>query len=123
MKLGHRVVAVDRDISKLGQLAGHAGVEAVQADLESGKRWPLEGRSFAGIVVTDYLWRPLFPRILESLEPRGVLIYETFAEGQERLGRPRRPEFLLKPGELLHVFAGALVVMAYEHGQVAEPEP
>lgn len=116
---GHPVTAVDRDTAAL---AHEPGVTIVQADLEDGSPWPLAGRTFAGIVVTNYLHRPLFPRLLESLLPGGVLLYETFARGNEQFGRPRNPDFLLKPGELLEAFA-ALTVVAYEHGRVESPRP
>ena len=92
------------------------------ADLEGGP-WPFEGQRFAGIVVANYLHRPLFPRLLESLGPGGVLIYETFAVGNERYGRPSNPDFLLRPGELLDVVRGRLRVLAYEDLTVSEPKP
>lgn len=117
----HPVVALDRDISAIADLADRAGVEIVQADLEDGA-WPLDGRRFAAIVVTNYLHRPLFPRLLAALEPDGVLIYETFAVGNERFGRPRNPDFLLAPGELLRITAAKLRVVAYEHGEVSRPK-
>ena len=99
-QLGYRVSAVDRDEHALASLAGVPGIEAKAADLERGT-WPYPGQRFAGIVVANYLYRPLFPRLLESLETGGVLIYETFARGNERYGRPSNPQFLLQPGELL----------------------
>ena len=80
-------------------------------------------RRFDGIVVTNYLHRPLLPRLVESLAPGGVLIYETFAKGNEKLGRPRNPEFLLNPAELLDAFAPRLTIMAYEHAIEEEPTP
>ena len=109
---GHPVTALDRDISQaqLGQ-----GADLVEADLENGSPWPLADRRFAAVVVTNYLWRPLFPRILESLEPDGVLIYETFALGNEAYGRPRNPNHLLERGELLRLTQG-LTVTAFEDG-------
>lgn len=120
---GHPVVALDRDLSGLGDLAAAPGVEAVTADLEAGAPWPLAGRAFAGIVVANYLHRPLFADIRAALAPGGVLIYETFAAGNEALGRPRNPDFLLRPGELLEVARGALTVIAYEQGRVETPRP
>ena len=117
----HPVVALDRDVSAIADLADRAGAEIVQADLEDGA-WPLDGRRFAAIVVTNYLHRPLFPRLLAALEPHGVLIYETFAVGNERFGRPRNPDFLLAPGELLRITAATLRVVAYEHGEVSRPK-
>ncbi|MDQ7249064.1 class I SAM-dependent methyltransferase [Dongia sedimenti] len=122
--LGYAVVAVDRDISGLADLAGDAQVEVITADLEGGAPWPLGTRRFAGIVVTNYLHRPLFPEIAAALQPGGVLIYETFGLGNERFGRPSNPDFLLQPGELLgFAQADGLVVRAYHCGEVAEPRP
>jgi SAM-dependent methyltransferase len=115
---GHRVVAVDRDTRALASVAGHPDLEVVQADLESGS-WPFEGRRFAGVVVTNYLHRPLLPALVASVA--GVLLYETFAVGQERFGRPRDPEFLLRPHELLDAVRGELRVVAYE--DVLTPRP
>ena len=119
---GHPVEAVDRDAAALAGLAGIAGPTARCADLESGA-WPYAGQSFAGIVVTNYLHRPLFPHLLAALAPGGVLIYETFAAGNENYGRPANPDFLLRPGELLEVVHGRLRVIAYEDLFVSEPRP
>ena len=119
---GFRVCAVDRDPQALGALVEMAGVAVRLADLELGA-WPLEGMKFDGVVVTCYLHRPLFPRILEALSPAGVLIYETFAAGNERFGRPSNPDFLLRPGELLEVVRGRLRVAAYEDLEVTTPRP
>jgi SAM-dependent methyltransferase len=92
------------------------------ADLESGP-WPYAGEHFAAIVVVNYLHRPLFPHLLASLAPDGVLIYETFAAGNERYGWPSNPDFLLQPGELLQVAHGRLEVIAYENLTVEVPRP
>lgn len=116
---GCRVTAVDRDAEALEPL--HALAEVQVADLEQGP-WPLPGRRFDAVVVTHYLWRPLWPALLESLAPRGWLLYETFAAGQESVGRPSNPDFLLRPGELLDVVRGTLRVVAYEDGFLAEPD-
>jgi hypothetical protein len=110
---------VDRDAVALAPLAGLG--ELIVADLEAGP-WPLAGRRFDAVVVTHYLWRPLLPRIAEALADEGVLIYETFAQGQQEIGRPSRAEFLLAPGELLTAFAG-LRVVAFEDGFERPPEP
>lgn len=115
---GHPVTALDRDLT--GFESGGFTIETIESDIENG-RWPLDSHRFAGVVVTNYLHRPLLPTIAASLERGGVLIYQTFAAGNERLGRPRNPDFLLKPGELLEAFAGTLTVVAYEHGEVREP--
>jgi SAM-dependent methyltransferase len=120
--LGFRVCAVDRDSQALGTLGGIAGVTVQPADLEHDP-WPLQGLKFDGVVVTNYLHRPLFPRILDALAPAGVLIYETFTAGNERFGKPSNPDFLLRPGELLDVARGRLRVVAYEDLEVTVPKP
>jgi SAM-dependent methyltransferase len=112
-----RVTAVDRDVQALAPLSTIA--ETVVADLEAGP-WPLPGRRFDAVLVTNYLWRPLFPALRTALADGGLLIYETFARGQEAYGRPSRPEFLLAPGELLAAAAG-LHVLAYEDGLLDGP--
>jgi SAM-dependent methyltransferase len=94
--------------------------EIIVADIEGGP-WPLAGRRFDAVVVTNYLWRPLLARIVDSVADGGTLIYETFADGQQTVGRPSRPDFLLQPGELLAACAG-LRVVAYEHGFMADPD-
>jgi SAM-dependent methyltransferase len=119
---GHPVEAVDRDPALLARLAGIPGISTSCADLEGGQ-WPYPGDRFAGIVVANYLHRPLFPNLLAALATGGVLIYETFAAGNERYGRPSNPAFLLKPGELLDVVHGRLRVIAYEDLEVSEPRP
>jgi SAM-dependent methyltransferase len=120
--LGYHVTALDRDVSRLQDLAGQ-GVEVMAADLEDGSPWPLGAREFDGIVVTNYLHRPLFPHLASALAAGGVLIYETFGIGNERFGKPNNPNFLLRPGELLE-FAAAhgLQVLAYTCGEVAMPK-
>ncbi len=120
--LGHRVLAVDRDVEALAALAGTAGIETRVADLENAA-WPLGERRFGAVVVTNYLHRPLFPRIVAAIAGNGVLIYETFAAGNERFGKPSNPDFLLRPGELLDVVAGKFRVIAYEELQIGEPKP
>lgn len=117
---GHPVEAVDRDPALLGRLAGVAGVTARVADLEAGQ-WPYVGETFAGVVVTNYLHRPLVPVLLDALGFGGVLIYETFASGNERYGRPSNPAYLLQPGELLEAARNRLRVIAYEDVVVSEP--
>ncbi|MGQ9365465.1 class I SAM-dependent methyltransferase [Azospirillum sp. ST 5-10] len=120
---GHPVTGVDRDLAGVADLAGAPGIELLAADLEDGSPWPLAGRRFAGIVVANYLHRPLFPHLIAALAPGGALLYETFAAGNERFGRPANPAFLLRPGELLEAVAGRLQVVAYEHGVVDRPRP
>ena len=123
LDLGHLVTALDKDIGAVSALAPRPSLEIIAADLEDGSPWPLTGRRFAGIVVTNYLHRPLFPAILEGLEENGILIYETFAVGNERFGRPRNPDHLLREGELLEVVRGHCAVIAYEHVEIQEPRP
>ena len=117
---GFAVRAVDCDVSALLPLAGPS-CEIIETDLESGAGWPLGG-GYDGIVVTNYLHRPLLRAIGQALAPGGVVIYETFAVGNERFGRPQNPDFLLRPGELLSAFA-ALTIVAFEQGLVTEPRP
>jgi len=119
---GYRVTAADIDVSGLADLAGHPGIEIVKTDLETGA-WPFAPASFAGIVVTNYLHRPLFKVLPATLAPGGLLIIETFGAGNERYGRPRNPDFLLAPGELLSAFGTGLQVVAYEHGVERVPRP
>ena len=90
------------------------------ADIEGGP-WPLAGRQFDALVVTNYLWRPLMPTLLASIAPGGVLMYETFAAGNETVGKPSRPDFLLQPGELLRATEG-LRTVAYEDGFETSPD-
>lgn len=117
---GFSVCAADRDVSALLAFADPL-CEVRQIDLETGAAWPL-GHGWDGIIVTNYLHRPLFPGIESALAPVGALIYETFAIGNERLGRPRNPDFLLRPGELLAAFP-RLTVVAFEQGEVTSPRP
>jgi SAM-dependent methyltransferase len=121
-QLGHAVEAVDRDAAALATLTGVDGIATCAADLENGQ-WPYADVRFAGIVVANYLHRPLLPRLIEALARGGVLIYETFAAGNERYGRPRNPDFLLQPGELLEVVRGRLRVVAYEDVFTERPRP
>jgi SAM-dependent methyltransferase len=121
--LGHAVTAVDRDAEAISGLAGVAGIRAVQLDLE-GDDWPLAGRQFAGIVVTNYLWRARLPDLLALLAPGGVLIYETFMLGNEAYGKPSNPDFLLRPGELREIAkAAGLREIDFVEGFVDSPKP
>ncbi len=114
---GARVVAVDRDASLVAGLATVANVETRCVDLEAGS-WPLRDARFDAIVVTNYLHRPSLQHLRAALAPGGVLLYETFARGNERYGRPSNPAFLLEPGELLAAFGRDLVVLGFEQGEV-----
>ena len=115
---GHRVCGVDRSPEAVA--ASGAFGETVLADIEQGP-WPFADRRFDTVVVTHYLWRPRLPDIVAALAPGGVLLYETFAAGNETVGKPSRPDFLLQAGELLAACAG-LRVVAYEDGFLADPE-
>ena len=118
---GCRVMAVDLNIEGLADVAEHPALALLEVDLENGP-WPLGNAEFDAVVITNYLWRPLFPRIRDAVSPDGVLIYETFAEGNERFGKPSNPDFLLKEGELMDWFSD-WDVRGYEHGEVEEPRP
>lgn len=120
--LGYQVEAVDQDAEALASLAGATGIHTHAADLEGGP-WPYGSRTFAGIVVTNFLWRPLLPQLLSVLEPGGVLIYETFMVGNEVFRSPTNPAYLLRPGELLEVVKGRLAVVAFEQGEIARDPP
>jgi len=115
---GHKVTAVDRDVSRLPD---RAGIEKVQTDLEDGIPWPLADRTFGAAIVTNYLHRPLMPSLLAAIAPGGVLLYETFMVGNERFGKPSNPAFLLKDGELLELVHGKFSVVAYEARLISEP--
>jgi len=133
---GYAAVGVDIDSRGVADLAGPPAAPTaaprliVRADLERPALasdpvpgWPFAEGRFAGVVVTNYLWRPLFDRLIAALAPGGFLLYETFARGNERLGRPATPAHLLAPGELLDRVAGRLAVVAFEQGEVALPRP
>ena len=121
-ELGYSVIAVDQDISKIDSIASER-ITAEQWDLEL-QTWPLEGRQFEGIVATNYLYRPHLDQLPQMLSPGGVLIYETFAQGNEAFGKPSNPNFLLKAGELLALAAShGLKIIAYEDIYQASPKP
>lgn len=121
---GHRVTAVDRVTDDLEALestlseADRQRLEIVSSDLENGSPWPFQGRRFEAVIVVNYLHRPLFETILSALTPDGVLLYDTFAIGNEAFGKPSNPDFLLRPGELLEMVRGRLDAVAYEHGRI-----
>lgn len=121
--LGYRVTAVDRDAEAIAELAAaQAGIHTQVLDLELGT-WPFASAGFEAVVVTNYLHRPRFAALLDLLSPEGVLIYETFMSGNEALGRPANPEFLLRPGELLERVRDRLTVIAFEQGRIERPKP
>jgi SAM-dependent methyltransferase len=117
---GYSVVGVDRDEAALQASKDLAAVELRCADIEAGP-WPFPPGEFDGVVVTNYLHRPLFGNLVGALRPGGVLIYETFALGNERYGRPTNPDFLLRPGELLHSLE-PLTIAAFEEGLISAPK-
>jgi SAM-dependent methyltransferase len=125
-QLGYSITSVDLDVAKLRARESldpsPTPIEIVEADLE-GSAWPFADRMFDGIVVVNYLHRPHIPLLIDALAPGGALLFDTFAVGNERYGRPRNPAYLLAPGELLRAFGAALDVVAYADGLVAEPGP
>ncbi len=114
---GMRVLAIDRDGDALASLRDFANVETRVVDLE-GVDWPLGKEKFDAIVVVNYLHRPLFEHLLTALNDAGVLLYETFATGNELFGRPRNPDFLLRPSELLQLVGDRLTIVAFEQGRI-----
>jgi SAM-dependent methyltransferase len=114
----YRVTALDRDV---GAFEAMPDIELVRHDLETGAPFPLKDRRFDGIIVTNYLWRPLLSLLPDLLAPSGALLYETFARGNERFGKPSNPDFLLTPGELLDAARPSLRVVAYEDVEIEEP--
>ncbi|HIG42986.1 MAG TPA: class I SAM-dependent methyltransferase [Gammaproteobacteria bacterium] len=128
LSAGYRVTAVDINVSGIEDLAADPRCKIVQADLEtSPTRWPFEvnmdGSGFDGILVSNYLHRPLFPYLVDSLAPGGVLIYQTFMLGNEKYGKPGNPDFLLCENELMEVFGTSLEVMEFHQGYVDDPRP
>lgn len=119
---GHVVISVDKDVSHLTQIE-NPRLSVTQLDLEVSQSWPFKSGAFAGVVVTNYLHRPLFPHIIKALAVGGFLIYETFARGNEEFGKPTNPDYLLEPGELIQVTLGCLHIVAYEDLTVEEPNP
>lgn len=123
LSLGYRVVCLDRDITAVADLASDERVELIACDLEDGRPWPLADRRFDGVVVTNYLHRPLMKHLVGAVAPGGALIYETFADGNQAFGQPRNPDFLLKREELLIFCRPELRVVAFEDLLVTEPRP
>lgn len=120
---GHAVTAIDRDVAQCEISGDRDGFTLVGADLEDGSPWPFLGTRFGGVVVANYLNRPLLPALIDAVEPGGVLIYETYAKGNENFGRPRNPKHLLDPGEILEVVRGKLWVTAFEDFERPPPKP
>lgn len=121
LDLGLTATGVDRDVDGLADLAGRPGVEIIKVDLEQGAAFPFAGQRFEAVVVTNYLWRPILAAVIGAVADDGILLYETFAVGHERLGRPSNPDFLLKPNELLDMVHGRLFIAAFEDGMVEGP--
>ena len=123
LQQGHKAVLIDRNTDALSDLTENSAAEIITFDMETdtspfGADGPLHGRQFDAIVVVNYLYRPLFPALVDALAPGGVLIYETFARGNEEFARPRNPDHLLISGELLDLATGRLQIVAYEHGRL-----
>ncbi|MEH6466067.1 MAG: hypothetical protein V7722_00435 [Porticoccus sp.] len=127
LKQNYPVTFLDRDISGVADLNSYPKAKLVQYDLECGTQeknilWPFDVDFFSGIVVTNYLYRPLFPYLLQSLKPGGVLLYQTFAQGNEQFGRPCNPAFLLEKNELLDVFSTTLDIVDFRQGKESNPD-
>ncbi len=116
------LVGIDKDLNRVSDLAGNPNIHLHQMDLEQ-PNIELPDRIYAGIIVTNYLHRPLLARLGDYLSAGGVLIYETFAQGNENFGHPRNPDFLLTPNELLNIFTNQLQIVAFEQGHTETPRP
>lgn len=116
LETGYSVTGIDKDLSQVEDLAERKDVGLIEADLETGRDFPLKDMRYDGVIVTNYLWRPILSDIIGCVADDGVLIYETFAAGHERHGKPCNPDFLLKANELLEAVLPRLTVVAYEHG-------
>jgi SAM-dependent methyltransferase len=123
LKNGHKVVALDRDIGRLADISHNPNLEIYKFDLETGSKFPFQTGKFSGIVVTNYLYRPLFNSLIKSLGHGGVLIYQTFMTGNEIYGRPNNLKFLLSKNELNDFFREKLSVIAFEEGYIENPKP
>lgn len=125
LQRSHPTVFLDIDGAKVRDLKGTNGVEIMETDLETKtpNAWPFDSASFAVVVATNYLWRPLMPALIDSIAPGGVFLYETFAVGNEAFGRPKNPDFLLKAGELLEMVRGKLRVVAFGQETRRTPNP
>ena len=123
LEKGHAVTFVDIDTAGLDDLGGRRDVAIIETDLETEGFWPFAGHAYAGVIVTNYLWRPILPAIVDLVGPGGLLIYETFAVGNEAFGKPSNPDYLLKPGELRDAVHGKLNVLDFEQVEVETPKP
>lgn len=126
LSAGFSVTGVDRNLAGTEDLAGTAGVQLFEMDLETGAAGPLSTQfgigAFDGVIITNYLWRAIMKDVVAMVRADGILIYETFALGNARHGRPSNPDFLLKPGELLEAIRPDLTAIAYEHATLGDPE-
>ena len=120
---GHQVTFVDIDTSRLDDLGGRSDVAVIETDLETENFWPFTGHAYAGVIVTNYLWRPILPAIIDLVGPGGLLIYETFAVGNEAFGKPSNPDYLLQPDELLDAVDGKLDTLEFEQVEIETPKP
>ena len=123
LSLGYRVTALDRDTGALSDLAGRPNLRIMENDLEDGSPWPVAGEVFEGIVVSNYLYRPLYDALVNALATGGLLIYQTFSDGNAAYGKPRNPNFLLRENELLDVFGPRLTVLDFDQGYTDHPSP
>jgi SAM-dependent methyltransferase len=121
LQRGDRVTAVDRTLQGIQDILSHPHLESFEIDLEDGRPFPFRGQGFAAVIVTNYLYRPILKDLVSVVSEGGILIYETFARGNERFRGPSRPDFLLKPGELLEAVRGQLRVVAYEDRIICDP--
>ena len=118
---GFKLLLLDNDIAKAKDLQGVENIVLMEYDLEDGSTLPFPKSSFQGVVVTNYLYRPIFPQLLDLLDDGGILIYETFAVGNEKYGRPTNPDYLLKSGELISLVSSQMRIIAYEECLVRRP--
>ena len=123
LEQGYKVTAIDRDVSQLSIAQETDNLKIIEHDLEGSARWPFVAKAFDGIVAVNYLSRPLFPKIIDGLAHNGILIYQTFAIGNAKFGRPRNPDFLLRENELLDAFAQRLTVVEFHQGYIEKPSP
>tara|TARA_B100000686_G_C16751726_1_gene952950 strand:+ start:1455 stop:2126 length:672 start_codon:yes stop_codon:yes gene_type:complete len=117
----HAVVSIDKDVSHLAHIK-NSRLSIAKVDLEVPGSWPFKSAAFAGIIVTNYLHRPLFPHIIKALATGGLLVYETFAQGNQKFGKPTNPNYLLAPGELIRLTQEHLHIVAYEDVTVSQPK-
>lgn len=122
LRKGYSVIAIDKNVLPLQNLKTPL-LSPVRVDLEAQAPWPFKPDSFGGVVVTNYLHRPIFQNIIDSLAKDGLLIYETFARGNEKFGKPSNPNYLLKPGELIRLTLNELHILSYEDITTDQPKP